>query len=178
VLGDRTIRREQPLRVSWRLEALQAPLALAGRLVRVLGAVVQTAVLALFHPGQALAHGRPVASQPIRHDHPWHVRQPLEQLTEERLRPLLVAPASHENIEHVADLIDGPLQVMALAVERQKDLIQVPLVPRSGALPPELIGVLLAKFPAPPADRLIRHGDPAFEQQLFHTTIAEAEPEI
>jgi hypothetical protein len=36
-------------------------LSLAGRLMRILGAVIEMAVLAMFDMGQELAHGRPVA---------------------------------------------------------------------------------------------------------------------
>ena len=46
----------------------------------------------------------------------------------------------------------------------QKDLIQVPFVPRFRTLPPELLGILSAKFPAPLADRLIRHGHPTGQE--------------
>ncbi len=50
VLGDETIGGEEPLRMSWGLEALHAPLALAGGLMGVLRAVIEIAVLAMFHP--------------------------------------------------------------------------------------------------------------------------------
>jgi hypothetical protein len=44
MLGDGTIRGEEPLRVSRRLEALQESLPLAGRLVGVFGAVIEILV--------------------------------------------------------------------------------------------------------------------------------------
>ncbi len=49
VLSDRSIRGEKPLGVPGGLEALQAPLPLAGGLMRVLGTVVEVAVLAVLH---------------------------------------------------------------------------------------------------------------------------------
>jgi hypothetical protein len=47
VLGNRTIRGEKPLCLSWGLEPLHAPLPLAGGLVGVLRAVIEIAVLPL-----------------------------------------------------------------------------------------------------------------------------------
>jgi hypothetical protein len=37
---------------------------------------------------------------------------------------------------------------------------------------------ITTKFPTPLADGLIGHDDPTSEQELFHVTIAETEPEI
>jgi hypothetical protein len=50
VLRNRTIGGEEALGVPRGLEPLQAPFALAGRLVGVFGAIVQVAVLMVFDP--------------------------------------------------------------------------------------------------------------------------------
>jgi hypothetical protein len=52
--------------VSRGLESLQAPLPLAGGLVRMLGAMVQMAVLPMFHTGQQLPLRRPIAPGALR----------------------------------------------------------------------------------------------------------------
>jgi hypothetical protein len=49
VLGDGPVDGEEPLRVSWGLEPLHPPLSLARRLVGVLGAIVQIAMLPMLH---------------------------------------------------------------------------------------------------------------------------------
>jgi hypothetical protein len=67
---------------------------------------------------------------------------------------------------------------VALTIHRQKHFIKVPLISRFGAAVPQLIGILLPKFPAPFADRLIRHDDPTSEEGLLHIAGAETEPEI
>src|SRR5215470_6769841 len=64
---------------------------------------------------------------------------------------------------------------MPLTMDREKHLIQVPLVPRARTPPPELIGVGLPKFSTPFADSLVRHDDAAFEQQFFHVAVAQGE---
>jgi len=66
---------------------------------------------------------------------------------------------------------------VALLVDREKDLVQVPRIPRPGPPTSELIGRRLAELPAPLPDRFIGHEDPAGEQPLFHIPIAQAEAE-
>jgi hypothetical protein len=51
VLDKRSIRGEQPLCMARRFEPLHASVTLASRLMRVLGAGVQRAMLAMFHTG-------------------------------------------------------------------------------------------------------------------------------
>jgi hypothetical protein len=84
----------------------------------------------------------------------------------------------HQNVEEVAFLIDGPPEIVALPIDRQKDLIQMPLVAGSVVPAPELIGIRLAELPAPFADGLIRHDDATGEQQFFDITVAQAEAEV
>jgi hypothetical protein len=65
---------------------------------------------------------------------------------------------------------------MALPVDRQKHLIQVPFIAWLGASPTELIGVLLPGLAAPFPDGLVGHDHAADEQEFLHITVAEAEP--
>jgi hypothetical protein len=51
VLGNKPIGGEKALRMPWRLESPHAPLALAGGLVGILGAIVEIAVLPMFDAG-------------------------------------------------------------------------------------------------------------------------------
>jgi hypothetical protein len=73
VLGDGTIRGEKALGESWGLEPPHPSLSLAGRLVGVLGAVIEIAMLAMFHPRQECPRGRTIAYELIRDDHTWDV---------------------------------------------------------------------------------------------------------
>src|SRR5215510_906982 len=117
--------------------------------MRVLTPVIEVTALAMFHPWQDLSLRCTVALQLIRNDDPRHVLQSLQQLAEELLGRLLIAPALHQNIEHVVVLVDSAPQVMALAIDGQKDLIEMPFVsgPRPAALEP--IGVILPKLETP-----------------------------
>src|SRR6266850_542601 len=44
-------------------------------------------------------HGRTIAFQFVRDDHPRHIGQPLQELAEESLRSLLIPAALHKNIQ-------------------------------------------------------------------------------
>jgi hypothetical protein len=56
---------------------LYPPLPLGGRLVGMLGAIVEAAVLAMFRARQHFPLGRLVAFEPIRDEDPWHTGQAL-----------------------------------------------------------------------------------------------------
>jgi hypothetical protein len=89
-----------------------------------------------------------------------------------------MATALDEDIEDVPVLVNGAPQVVTLAVNREEDLIEMPRVARSGTLPPELMGILLTKFPALLPDGFIGHADSAFEEELFDIAVAEAAAKI
>src|SRR5262249_32660051 len=64
---------------------------------------------------------------------------------------------------------------MALPVDGQEHLIEVPLVPGLGASMLQLIGIVLPKLQTPLADGLIGHGDGALKQDLLHVAVAQRE---
>jgi hypothetical protein len=83
--------------------------------MRVFRTIVEISMLPVFHRRHELSLGRFVAVQRIGDEHPWGIRQPREQLTEECLCGVLVAPAQHQDVEDVAILIDCPLDVIAVS---------------------------------------------------------------
>ena len=91
---------------------------------------------------------------------------------------MLVPPALHQDIEDMAVLIDRPPEVVPLTPNRQKDLIQMPLITSLGTPAPQLIGLRLPELPARLPDGFVRHHDPAGEQERFDITVAEAEPVV
>jgi hypothetical protein len=104
---------------------LPVPFPLVRRLVGVFTPIVQVAVLAVFHTRQDFPLLCIVALQFIRDAHPWDTPAAFEDLTEELFRCDLVAPALDQDTAHMAILIDGTPQVVALAIDGQKDLIEV-----------------------------------------------------
>ena len=87
----------------------------------------------MLHPRQNLALRRAVALQLVGNDDAGHVVQPFEQRAKELLRRVLIPPALDQDIEHVIVLIHCTPQVMALPIDGQEHLIQIPLVPGLGA---------------------------------------------
>jgi hypothetical protein len=79
---------------------------------------VEGLLLPMFHAGQHLPLGRAIARQLVRGEHPWHVRQPLQELAEELLSGLLVALPLHEHVETLPILIHCAPERMAVAVTR------------------------------------------------------------
>ena len=142
------------------MKPLHAPLPLARRLGRVLGPVVQVAVLAMLHPGQDLALRGTIALPLVGDHHPWNVLTALEERAEALLGGLFVAPPLAQDIEDIAIVIDGPPEIVALRVDRDEHLIQMPCVAWAGTPATELIGILLPAFTAPLSDGFVRHDDP------------------
>src|SRR5262245_12039250 len=114
MLGDGTVSREETLGLSRRFEPLHVSFALTGGLMRVLGAVVEVPMLAMFHPGENVALSSSVALEFVGDDHARDVGQSLEQLTKELLRGPLIPPTLDQDIEYVPVLIDCPPEIMPL----------------------------------------------------------------
>jgi hypothetical protein len=143
--------------------------------MRVLAPVVQIPTLAMLSSWEHLALGRAVALQLVRDDDAGNVHETLEQLAKKLLGGLLVAPALRQHIQDMTVLIHSPPQVMALAVDRQQQLIHVPCVPRLRATATQPIGVLLPTLPTPWADSFVGHGDAACAQEFLHVAVAQGE---
>src|SRR5262245_5687901 len=132
----------------------------------------------MFHTREALSLRRLVAFELVRDEYPRHIRQPLQQLAEKLLCRLLITTALDENIQDVAILIDRSPQIMPLPLDRQEDLVQMPLVARAGTPATQLIGIGLAELPAPLADGLVGHDHATDEQKFFHIAVAETEAKV
>ena len=74
------------------------------------------------HRRQKLAVSDPVAGQLVGDNHPRHIPQALEQFTEKPLGCFGVSPRLHQDVEHVAVLVDRALQLMGDAVDLDENL--------------------------------------------------------
>jgi hypothetical protein len=90
----------------------------------------------------------------------------------------LIAPASDQDVEDMAVLVDRTPQIMTYAIDGQKHLVEMSCVPWSRAPTPELVGIGLPKLSAPRAHGLVRQHDPTFCRHFFDMAVAEAEAEI
>ena len=143
--------------------------------MRILGAIVQIAVLAMFHTGHDLALGGTVALELVRDDHAGDIPAALEPLAAEGRCRVLIPSTLDYDLQDSPVLIHRPPQIVACATDREEHRIQVPGLPmlRPSATP--LIGLGLAKLPAPWPDRFIRHDDATGEEELCAIAVAQTE---
>src|SRR5258708_39135049 len=144
----------------------------------VFGAVIEALVVPMLDPGHNLPLGSGVALQLVRDEHTRGATLLLEELAEQALGGLLVAPALDENIENEAVLVDGTPEPMLFPGEADDDLIEVPFVATARRAPAEPVGEFPAEFEAPLPDRLVRHRDAEGGQQLPAQPQAQPEPEL
>jgi hypothetical protein len=106
----------EPLRVPRRLESAHRPFPLASRLVGIFRAVVERAMLPMFHARQDLPRGRAIAFELVCDHHPRDGCQARAQLAEEFLGRVLVASPLHQDVKDMAVLIHGAPQILPRAM--------------------------------------------------------------
>ncbi len=173
VVADRPEGRQKALGLASGLKALHRPLAFAGGLMGVFGAIVEVTALPMFHTRQQLTLGRTITGQIVGDDHSRHVGAALQQLAEERLGGRFVAAALDQDVEHVAVLIDGPPAVVSFAIDREKHFIEVPCVAGLRTPAAQLVRIGLAEFVTPLTDRFLRYKDATSEEEFFDIAKAE-----
>src|SRR5690242_2839142 len=127
---------KEALNVPRRLEPLHDPLSSSGRLMGVLGPVIETLVLPMLDPGHDLPLGSGVALQLVGDEHTRGSTLLLEELAEQAFGGLLVAPALDENIENEAILVHGTPEPMPRPGEADDNLasraeVSPPRAPRT-----------------------------------------------
>ncbi len=90
-----------------------------------------TQILSVLHTYQHLSLRGPIAAELVCDDQVRDVLAAPEQLVEELLGRGFLPAALHQNLQHVAFLVDRPPQLVRLLVDLEEDFIQVPLVARS-----------------------------------------------
>jgi hypothetical protein len=85
----------------------------------------------------------------------------------------IVPEALRQDIEHIAVLIDCRPQVVGLAVDREKHLIEVPLVAWLRSTATQLSGKRLPGLAAPLPHRLVRRHYSPLVQELLDITVAK-----
>ncbi len=119
-----------------------------------------------------------VACQLVRDEHTRHVLTTFEEFVEKLLGCGFVPPALDQDIEDGAMLVDRPPQIGRLAIDLQKDFVNMPLISRLRTSTTEVIGILLPELVRPPPHRFIAEHDAASGHQLFDIAKAQREPEV
>src|ERR1700680_3677632 len=90
--------------------------------------IVQPALLPMRHRRHDSCLGRCVTAQLVGDDGTWNVLKAFQQLAKELLGGFLVPARLHEDIKHVAILVDCTPEILQLAVDCEKDFIEMPSV--------------------------------------------------
>ena len=101
-----------------------------------------------------------------------------EQLAQQALGRLLVAPALDQNIEHIARLVDRPPLPVLPAGNGDHHLVKMPFVTAPRGPRPGGVGDLAAELETPLPHRLVADDDAADGQHLFHHAQAERKAEV
>jgi hypothetical protein len=125
---DRTMSREKTLGLSWGLESTHLAFSLPRRLMRDFRTVVLSTSLAMGDAGDELAPGRSIAGEFISHQLMRDILQPFQRLAQEACRSVFVPPFLHQDIQDLAILINRAPQIVALSINCDKHLVDVPHV--------------------------------------------------
>jgi hypothetical protein len=91
----------------------------------------------------------------------------LQQLAQQSFGSLLIAAALDQNVENKALLVNGAPQLMLLAGDRDRNLVQVPSVAAARCTPANAVGEFPTECQAPLSDRLVANQDAARRQHLL-----------
>ncbi len=127
----------------------------------------------MVHLRQHAANGRWVAGELVGDDNPRRVIPPFHRSSYEGFRSVLIPAVLYEDVDDEAVLVHSPPQPVPPAVDLQRDFVQVQLVARATATPPQLLRVYRAKRAHPLADRLVGHRHAPFCQELLYIPQAE-----
>jgi hypothetical protein len=95
----------------------------------------------------------PVAAQLVGDDYAWLSCCSPQQLAKETNCGEAIPFRLDEDVENNAVLIDRSPEVVNDAVDFEEDLVQMPLITRSGTSSPEAVGVMFAELLTPTPDR-------------------------
>jgi hypothetical protein len=159
---------EEVLGLLGRFEPLHLPLSSSCWPMRVLGSIIQISALSVLDAGEQLTLSNAVAPQLVRHDHPRHIPQTLQQLSEKALCGVGIAPCLHEDVEHNTILIDGTPEIVLHALDPDEHFVHVPPVAWSRPPASHAISETRGKFLTPASHRLVGDDDATLSQEQFN----------
>ena len=108
---DHAVDGREALQMGSRLEAAHLALALSGRLMRDLGAVVRVPIGAVDHGRHHRAACGRVAAELVRDQPSWDTALALQELPEESHGGVPIPSRLHEDVDDVAVLVHGAPQI-------------------------------------------------------------------
>ncbi len=102
----------------------------------------------------------------------------LQQFSEQLQSSVLAAALLNQNVEHLAFVVNGALQVHAPPADLADHFVQMPSAGRGGAPAAKIGGDERPKLVHPAADRLAADRDPAPRHHFLNVAKAQCEAEI
>ena len=143
--------------------------------MRVSGAVVQVPTGSVLDLGEHLALRHAVTPQAIGDQALGFVLQPSEQALEEPFGGGGIPAILDQDVEHDAVLVHRTPEIMQLAIDLQKYLIEVPGVARLRSSLAEFAGELAAEGQTPLPDTFVADADAPLGEDQFDVPEAQAE---
>ena len=162
-----SVHRQEAWRMSGGFEPAHLSLALSSRLMRAFRSIVLVSRRAVHHRGHDRALGRGVAAELVRDQTARGAALSFQQFSEETFGRPLIAPGLHEDVDHVAVLVDRSPAILLTPLDVHEQFAQVPRVTHAAALAPERPGVRRTECPTPLPNGLVRNGDALLCQEIF-----------
>ncbi len=146
--------------------------------MRILGPVVQTIVRSVFDVRHDLSPGCSIRAQLVS-DHPLRCDTLfLQKAGQQSPGSLGVAAVLDDLVKHIPVLIDGTPQPVFPAGNGDDHLVQMPHIVPAGLLAGKATRIIRAELLSPAADRFIRDGNTALQQQFLDKAQAQRTPKI
>ena len=105
-------------------------------------AIVGVSLHTVSHVPEDGSYGSRVASQFVGNDLYWFGTLATQELLKESFCGALITMRLDEDVDHVAVLIHGTPQILLLAIDANKDLIQIPVVAEPSLSSLQLISLI------------------------------------
>jgi hypothetical protein len=162
-----TMHGHEALRVAGGLEPAHLALALARRLMRELGPIIFVLRRAVHDRWHHATVGRGVAAELIRDHSARCPALPFQQLPEEALGGSAITPGLHEDVDHVAVMIDRAPQILLAPPNRDEQFVQVPRVAETALLTAQPARIRGPERTTPLANGLVGHDDASLGEEIF-----------
>jgi len=108
----------------------------------------------------------------------WDAHLFANELTQKPLGGVAVASALNQSIENEALLVYGAPQPMLLAIDRDDDLVEMPLVAQARSSAADFVGEVPAEFLGPAPNRFMADDNPPCRQKVLDHSQAEGKSEM
>ncbi len=116
-------------------------------------------MLAVLDPGYHLPLGRPIARELVGDYDPLRPALPLQQLAQQALGGTLIAWALHQHVEYHPGLVHITPEPVLYTNDRDRGLVEVPLVSSMGQPSSDPVGELSAELERPLSHGLVADDD-------------------